>query len=83
MEYIRRKRKLRNSKLNGPKLLISLPSYSVAFVDWTNSELANLDRRARKKFNMNGRLHSRPGVTKLCIPLKEGGSGLILIKDCV
>ena len=89
-EYIRRLRKVLKSKLNGGNLLhavntwaVSLLRYSAAFVSWRKSELQAIDRKNRNLFTKNGALHPKSDVDRLSIPRKEGGKGLISIKDCV
>ena len=89
-EYIRRLRKVFKSKLNGGNLVrgvnawaVSLLRYSAAFVSWRKSELEAIDRKTRKLFTIYGALHPKSDVDRLYIPRKEGGRGLISIKDCV
>ena len=89
-EYIRRLRKVLKSKLNGGNLIhgvnawaVSLLRYSAAFVSWRKSELEAIDRKTRKLFTIYGALHPKSDVDRLYIPRKEGGRGLISIKDCV
>ena len=89
-EYVRRLRKVLKSKLNGGNLVrevntcaVSLLRYSAAFVSWRKSELQAIDRKNRKLFTIYGALHLKSDVDRLYIPRKEGGGGLISIKDCV
>ena len=89
-EYIRRLRKVLKSKLNGGNLVdgvnawaVSLLRYSAAFVSWRKSGLESIDRKTRKLFTIYGALHPKSDVDRLYIPRKEGGRGLISIKDCV
>ena len=89
-EYIRKLRKVLKSKLNGGNLVhgvntwaVSLLRYSAAFVSWRKSELEANDRKTRKLFTIYGALHPKSDVDRLYIPRKEGGRGLISIKDCV
>ena len=89
-EYIRRLRKVLKSKLNSGNLVrgvntwaVSLLRYSAAFVSWRKSELEAIDRKTRKLFTIYGALHPKSDVDRLYIPRKEGGRGLISIKDCV
>ena len=88
--YIRRLRKVLNSKLNGGGLVlgvntwaVSLLRYSAALVSWRKSELQTIDRKIRKLFTTYGALHPKSDVDRLYIPKKEGGTGLISIEDCV
>ena len=89
-EYIRRIRKVLKSKLNCGNLVrgvntwsVSLLRYSSAFVIWRKSEPQAMDRKTRKLFTIYGALHPNSDVDRLYIPRKEGGRGLISIKDCV
>ena len=89
-KYIRRLRTVLKSKLNGGNLVcgvhtwaVSLLRYSAAFVSWRKSELQAIDRKTRKLFTIYGALHPKSDVDRLYIPRKEGGRGLISIKDCV
>ena len=89
-EYIRRLRKVLKSKLNGGNLVcrvnvwpVSLLRYSATFASWRKSELEAIDRKTRKLFTIYGALHPKSDVDRLYIPNKEGGRGLISIKDCV
>ena len=89
-EYIRRIRKVLNSKLNGGNLVrgvntwaVSLLRYSAAFVSWRKSELQAIDRKTRKLFTIYGALHPKSDVDRLYILRKEGGRGLISIEVCV
>ena len=89
-EHIRRLRKVLKSKLNGRNLVcgvntwaVSLIRYSAAFVSWRNSELQAIDRKTRKLLTIYWALHPKSDVDRLYIPRKEGGRGLISMKDCV
>ena len=89
-EYIKKLRKVLKSKLNDENLVrgvnvwaVSLLRYSAAFVSWRKSELEAIDRKTRKLFTIYGTLHPKSDVDRLYIPRKEGGRGLISIKDCV
>ena len=89
-EYIKRLRKVLKSKLNGGNLFrrvnawaVSVLRYSAAFVTWRKSELEAIDRKTRKLFTIYGALHPKSDIDRLYIPRKEGGRGLISIKDCV
>ena len=78
------------SKLNGGNLVcgvnawaVSLLRYSGAFVSWRKNELQARDRKTRKFFTIYGPLHPKLDVDRLYLLRKEGGRGLISIKDCV
>ena len=89
-EYIRKLRKVLNSKLNGGNLVcgvnawaVSLLRYSAAFVSWRKNELKAIGRKTTKLFTIYGALRPKSDVDRLYIPRKEGGRGLISIEDCV
>ena len=89
-EYIRRIRKVLKSRMNGWNLVcgvntwaVFLLRYSAAFVNWRKSELHAIVRKTRKLFTIYGALHPNSDVDRLYIPRKEGGRGLLSIKDCV
>ena len=89
-EYIRRLRKVLKSKLNGGNLVCGVNTWEVsqlrnstAFVSSRKSKLEAIDRKTRKLFTIYGALHPKSDVDRLCTPTKEGGRGLISIKDCV
>ena len=90
MEYKRRVRKILQSKLNGGNTVkaintwaVSLLRYSAPFVNWTRSELKEMDRMTRKMMTMNRALHPKDSECRLNLPRKEGGRGLIGVEDCV
>lgn len=57
--------------------------YLAAFVDWRKTELAKLDRRTWRGFDMNGWLHSRAGIVRLYLSRNEGRRGLISVEVCM
>ena len=82
-EYLRRVRKVLETKLNGGKInkginawTVSLLRYSAASIHWNCTELTQLDRRTRKLMTMHNALHPKSNVDRLYIPKKEGGRGL-------
>ena len=62
---------------------VSLLRHSAPFVNWTKEEVREMDRMTRKTMTMNGALHPRDSVCRLCLPSKQGGRGLIGVQDCV
>ena len=76
-EYLRRVRKVAQSKLNGGNLIraintwaVSLVRYSGGTVDWKKQEVQDVDHRTRKLLTMHGGFHPRdlkiPKVGKRC-----------------
>ena len=89
-EYIRRTRKLLETKLNSRNLIkgintraVSLVRYSGPFLKWTRDELRQMDQRTRKLMTMHKALHPRDDVDRLYVSRKEGGRGLASIEDSV
>ena len=89
-EYKRRVRKILETKLNGGNIIkainiwaIPMLRYSASFLDWTISELQEMDRRTRKLMTMHNALHPRSNVDRLYIPRSEGGRGLLSVEDTV
>ena len=62
---------------------MSLLRYSAEFISWRKCELQVIDRKTRKLFTVYGVLHTISDVSRLYIPRKDGGKGLIAIEDCV
>ena len=88
-EYSRRVTRVAHSKSNGGNLIqaintwaVSLVRYAGGIIEWTKQELRDLDRRTRKLLTMNGGFHPRDCVTRLYVPRKDGGRGLIAVEDC-
>ena len=89
-EYKRRVRKILEAKLNGGNIIkgintwaIPVLRYSAAFLNWTKTELQLMDRRTRKLLTMQNGLQRRSDVHRVHIPRKEGGRGLMCVKDTV
>ena len=89
-EYIRRTRKLLETKLNSRNLIkgintwvVPLIRYSGPFLKWTRDELKQMDQRTRKLMAMHKALHPRDDVDRLYVSRKEGGRGLASIEDSV
>ena len=89
-EYLRRVRKVLETKLNGVDIIkgintweISLLRYSAAFIDRNCRELTQLDRRTRKSMTMRNALHPKSNIDRLYIPRKEGGRGLQGVEETV
>ena len=89
-EYIRRTRKLLETKLWSRNLIksintwaVPLVRYSGPFLKWTRDELKQMDQRTRKLMTMHKALHPRDDVDRLYVSRKEGGRGLASIEDRV
>ena len=89
-EYLRRTRKLLETKLNSRNLIkgintwaVLLVRYSGPFLKWTRDELRQMDQRTRKLMTMHKALHPRDDVNRLYVPRKKGGRGLASIEDSV
>ena len=52
-------------------------------MNWTKSELAELGRKTRKLLTIQGVLHPRSNVSRLYLPRREGGRGLISAEDAI
>ena len=89
-EYLRRTRKLLETKLNCKNLIkeintwaVPLVRYSGPFLKWTRNELKQMAQRTRKLMTMHKALHPRDDVDRLYVSRKEGGRGLASIEDGV
>ena len=82
-EYLRRVRKVLESRLSGGNLItsintwaVSLLRYAAGFINWTHGELEALDRRVCKLMTMHNALHPKSDIDRLYLPRREGGRGL-------
>ena len=89
-EYLRRIRKLLETKLNSRNLIkrintwaVHLVRYSGPFLKWTKDELRQMDQRTRKLMTMHKALHPKDDVDRLYVSRKEGGRGHASIEDSV
>ena len=89
-EYLRRTRKLRETKLNSRNLIkgintwaVPLVRYSGPVLKWTRDKLKQIDHRTRKLMAMCKALHPRDDVDRLYVSRKEEGRGLASIEDSV
>ena len=89
-EYLRRTKKLLETKLNSRNHIkgintwaVPLVRYSRAFLKWTREELKQMDQRTRKLMTMHKALYPRDDVDRLYVSRKEGGRGLASIEDSV
>ena len=89
-EYLRRTRKLLETKLCSKNLIKGINTWTVLFViysgpflKWTTEELKQMDQRTRKPRTMHKTLHPRDDVDRLYVSRKERGRGLASIEDSV
>ena len=89
-EYLRRTRKLLETKLSGRNLIkgintwaVPLVRYSGHFLKWIRDELKQTDQRTKKRMTMHKALNPRDDVDRLYVSWKEGGRGLASIEDSV
>ena len=89
-EYLRRTRKLLETKLSSRNLIkgintwaLPLVRYSRPFLRRIRDELKRMDQRTRKLMTMHKALHPRDDVDRLYVSRKEGGWGLASIEDSV
>ena len=89
-EYLRRTRKLYETKLSGRNLIkginawaVLLVRYSGPFLKWTRYELKRMDQRTRKHMTMHKALNRRDDVDRQYVSRKGGGRGLASIEGSV
>ena len=89
-EYLRRTKKLLETKLNSRNLIkgintwaAQLVRYSGPFLKCTWDELKQMDQRTRKLMTMYKALHPRDDVDRLYVSRKEGERWLASIEDRV
>ena len=88
-EYNKRVRKILKSKLNSGYIIKAINSwaapvvrYTAGIIDWTQTELEDLDRKARKLMSAHDALHPQSDVDKLYLPRQASGRGLLQIRHC-
>ena len=89
-EYLRRTRKLLETKLSRRNLIkgintwaVPLVRYSGPLLKWTRDELKQMDQRTRKLMTMHNASHPRDDVDRLYVSRKEGVKELASIVDSV
>ena len=89
-EYLRRTRKLLETKLSSRSLIkginswaVPLVRYSGPFLKWIRDELKQTDQRTRKLMTMHKALHPRDDVDRLYVSRKEWGRRFACIEDTV
>ena len=51
-------------------------SYAAGTISWTQNKIAELDRKSRESFNIQGSLHPRADINSLYARQNKGGNGL-------
>ena len=89
-EYLRRTRKLPETKFSHRNLIKGINTwavprvrYSGPFPKWTRDELKQMNQRTRKLMTMHKALHPRDDVDRLYVSKKDGRGGLPSIEDSV
>ena len=89
-EYNKRVRKILKSKLNGGNIIKAINSwaapvvrYTAGIIDWTQTELEDLNRKTRKLMSAHYALHPQSDVDRLYLPRQAGGRGLLQIRQTV
>ena len=89
-EYLRRTRKLLETKLCSRHLIkgintwaVPLVRYSGAFLKWTREELKQMVQRTRKLMTMHKASNPRDELDRLYVSRKEGGRRLASIEDSI
>ena len=87
---MKRVRKILKSKLNGGNTIQAINSwaipvirYTAGVIDWTKLELDELDRKTRKMMTAHHALHPQSDVDRLYLARKEGGRGLLQVRQSV
>ena len=62
---------------------VSLMRYGAGTIKWNKGELQEIDRKSRKIKTMNKELHARSDVSRIYVPRKKGGIGLISCESYV
>jgi len=89
-EYLRRVKLVARSRLYAGNLIkgvnawaVSVVRYSAGVLNWTKKELRAMDVRTRKLLPMFGAFHKKSSVDRLYMKRKDGGRGLISVRECV
>ena len=83
-------RKILKSKLNGGNIItainrwaVPVVRYTAGIIDWTQTELEDLDRKTRKLMTAHHALHPQSDVNRLHLPRQADGRGLLQIRQTV
>ena len=87
-EYFKRLKKITSSKSNNINIIseidtFAIPaiSYGCQVLDWSITELEQIDRETRKVLKRNKFLNIHSDNHRIYLPRKQGGRGLINITD--
>ena len=88
--YLKRVKQVLKSKLNGPNKIQAINTYAMpvisytgGIIQWTESEVAELDRKTRKTLTMYHALHPKSDVDRLYLPRQMGGRGLKQVRATI
>ncbi|XP_075170249.1 uncharacterized protein LOC142242567 [Haematobia irritans] len=86
--FISRVHKIGKSSLNGRNVIkaintyaIPLLTYTFGILNWSNTDLINLDRKIRTTLSKTRHHHPKSSVERINIPRKQGGRGLLNIQS--
>ena len=89
-EYIRRVRKVLETKLKKGNIISGINSRAVSIVrcwtgiiKWTKNELEELDKKTKKLMSMYGAQHPKADTDRLYLKRCDSGRSLIGVEDCV
>ena len=87
-EYFKRLKKIINSKLNSINIISAINTFAIPAVtygfqilDWSITELEQIDRDTRKILKKNKLLNIHSNNHRIYLPRKQGGRGLLSITD--
>ena len=89
-EYFKRVRAILQTQLSGKHKILSINSlaipvvrYSGGIIQWSQSELAEVDTKTRKLLTCHRGFAKLSDVDRLYVDRKDGGRGLISAADCI
>jgi hypothetical protein len=62
-------------------LAVPVLRYSFGIIKWRQKELQKLDRKTKKLLNIHGQHHQKADKDRLYVPRKQGGRGLMQLKE--
>ena len=82
-EYLRRTRKLLETKRSSRNLIKGINTWAVPLVRYSGPFPNQMDQRTRKLMTMHQALNPKDDVDRLYVSRKDGGRGLASIEDSV